>query len=403
VNIGYLYNLHAYPPRGGNHVHVLELVQGFLKAGHEVSVLDDPTMPGATNFNGSDRADIQSFVEAIDVLYVRIDARFLGTWPQLRAAMDMAGEKPVVWEINAPANEALAYSWLGGKKAVERESVFRRTKRSIHAARQKPRIRREERYRQNLAERVDAAICVSTALQRYASESLNIQETLVLPNGGPLLSKREIQFRKAKRTHFAFTVLYSGSAIYPWQGLDLLSRTIFLALDKAPDIRFVLAVNQRTALLPGGPNVEIRENLNREEILDAICAADACVALHPDYFWSPWRFHGSPMKMFEYMACMAPVVTSNHGQMAELIHSGVNGVLCGNHPEDILDSLIFLRDHPCTSNRIGQAGWEMIQKDRSWHGNVRETLRLFDTLVGAEKIGRNNIYHGVSKKEGSIP
>ena len=69
MRIGYLYDLQAYPPRGGNHRHVLELVQGFLAAGHSVLVVDDPTMPGVKNFDVT-TSGIQLFSREIDVLYV---------------------------------------------------------------------------------------------------------------------------------------------------------------------------------------------------------------------------------------------------------------------------------------------------------------------------------------------
>ncbi|MDZ7759339.1 MAG: glycosyltransferase family 4 protein [Desulfovermiculus sp.] len=243
-----------------------------------------------------------------------------------------------------------------------------------------PGIRREEKLRRSLASKVDAAICVSTALANYATDGLGIRNVMVLPNAGPLISQEEIEDRQAKRSHKAFTVFYSGSAMYPWQGLDILAGAINLAQSQAPDIRFVLAVNQRTEYLPGGPNVEIREGLNRESILDSICCADACVALHPEYPWSPYGFHNSPMKLFEYMACMRPVVTSNRGQMAELITNGESGLLCSDVVGDILQHFIQLRDQPELAKSMGLSGWNMIQQDMNWENNASKTLSLFHHL-----------------------
>ncbi|WP_417566825.1 glycosyltransferase family 4 protein [Marinobacter sp.] len=385
MKIGYMYKMHAYPPKGGNHVHAMELVQGFLKAGHQVRVLDDPTMPGVTSFSGSSTGDLQAFVDDIDVLYIRIDARYLGQWPEVGRCMEMAGSRPVVWEINSPANETLAFSWLGGRQLNVPESWLKGLKRWFHASRKMPGIKKEESLRRNLAKRVDSAICVSTALKGYAVETLGIADTTVLPNGGPLISEEEIAERRQKRVSDHFTVFYSGSAIYPWQGLDFLSAAIRLAEDRAPDIRFLLAVNQYSDSLPSGKNVEVVQGLNREQILDAICSADACVALHPEYFWSPYRFHGSPMKLFEYMACGTAVVTSDRGQMAELIEHGSNGLLCSDSPDDILAQLMTLRDDPELRRRLGFAGWQMIQKGRSWSDNVNTTLDVFTRQLEAKE------------------
>lgn len=378
MKIGYMYKMHAYPPKGGNHVHALELVQGFQKAGHQVCVLDDPTMPGASNFSGSSEDELQAFIDSIDVLYIRIDARYLGEWPEVGMCMEMAGSRPIVWEINAPANETLAFSWLGGRRLDVQESWFKRLKRWFHASRKMPGIEKEESLRRTLARRVDSAICVSTALQGYAVKTLGISDAIVLPNGGPLISEEEIGLRREKRASDRFTVFYSGSAIYPWQGLDFLSAAIRLAENEAPDIKFVLAVNQYSDALPAGKNVEVVQGLNREEILDAICSADACVALHPDYFWSPYRFHGSPMKLYEYMACGTAVVTSNRGQMTELIEHGSNGLLVSDDPADILEKLVYLKDNVSLRERLADGAWATIQNGRSWQDNVRATLTIFE-------------------------
>jgi len=383
MRIGYLYNLEVYPPKGGNHRHVVELIQGFLEFGHHVAVVGDSTMPGVENF-GKDLEDLKRFISSIDVLYVRIDARLTRQWDELANCMGMVGNRPVVWEINSPSNETLAYSWLGGKTAEPgntKESVLRRFRRWVHASKKIPGIFWEERHRKRLAKRVTCAICVSTALGEYAYSGLGIKDVLVLPNGGPLISELEISERRSRRQRKGFTVLYSGSAMYPWQGLDYLAGAIAIAEQEAPDMTFVLAVNQRTPSLPKSNNVIIQEGLNREEILDAICAADVCVALHPEYFWSAYKFHGSPMKLFEYMACMAPSLTSNLGQMREIIRDGDDGVLCENNQQDIFRKLVYLRDNPELAEIIGRKGWERVQTEFSWRNNVIATLHVFERLL----------------------
>lgn len=389
MRIGYLYNLQAYPPKGGNHTHVFELIQGFRKEGNEVAVLADPTMPDVANFAGDTDQSIVDFLDFCDVIYVRIDSRRLGAWDHLTKVMAWASENvPVVWEINSPADENLAFSWLGGKRLGTRESWLRWIRRWLHAARQKPGIAREEKIRRELSERVDAAVCVSSSMGKYARNHLGIQHSFVVPNGGPLIPAEEIYSRRQKRNNERFTVFYSGSAIYPWQGLDMLSGVIELAKSEAPDIRFLLAVNQRSDSLPHGDNVEIKERISRDEVLDEICAADACIALHPDWFWTPHGVHGSPTKLWEYMSCMTPVVTSNRGQMAELIEHERSGLLASDEPSEILELLTKLRDNPDLAKKIGRNGWNLVQEKLNWPVVCDETLEVFVQSLERRKLAQ---------------
>lgn len=381
MNIGYMYDFKAWPPKGGNHVHALELTQNFLALGHFVAVLDDETMPGAENFGYAD-GGLPAFIQAIDVLYVRIDARPTMRWGALKEAQDLAAksDKPIVWEINAPANEALAYSWLGGRAVedgVVEEGLFRRARRYVHALRQTPRIAREEAHRKKLASQVAGAICVSSSLAAYAAEDLRIEAVLSLPNGGPLLCEKEISRRGQRTKAESFTVLYSGSAMYPWQGLDLIFETIKLANAKSADVHFVLAVNQPIPGFEGTENVTVRQGLNREELLDAICGADVCVALHPEYPWSKYGFHNSPMKLFEYLACKRPVIASNHGQMQALFENSEAVYLVKNDPLEILKKIDWLEKNPGQAALSGDAGWRLVNESLNWHGNATRSVTFF--------------------------
>ena len=159
MRIGYLYDLQVFPPKGGNHRHVLELVQGFLASGHSVLVVDDSTLPSVTNYKNTP-ADLRNFIENIDVLYVRIDARFTRQWQVLTVCMSLLGSQPVIWEINSPANERLAYSWLGGKIATsnKKEGFIRIFRRWFHALRQSPGIWLEEKHRRQLSKKVTVGL-----------------------------------------------------------------------------------------------------------------------------------------------------------------------------------------------------------------------------------------------------
>lgn len=382
MKIGYVYDMHAYPTKGGNHRHAFELIDGFCERGHTVKVFDDPTMPRVFSYA---KSDLAGFLSDIDVLYIRIDGRGVRGHTSCELVMKACpASVPVVWEINAPANESLAFSWLGGKADSSEESVWKRFKRFVHASKKIPAIFFEERVRKQLAPKVDAAICVSSALVNYAKNGLGIARGICMPNGGPLIPRTEIEQRRATKVNDQFTVFYSGSAIYPWQGLDLLVSVAQLAQAQQLPIRFVLAVNQ-AADLQYPSNLSILEGLNRDQILNEICTSDLCVSIHPEYPWSKWGFHNSPMKLFEYMGCGTASLVSDHGQMNDLIDDGKNGYLTSNEPSAILEKIVQIKNAGDARVRVGDAGYDLIQSKMNWLSVVDKTLDIFSETIAAKK------------------
>jgi glycosyltransferase involved in cell wall biosynthesis len=382
MKIGYVYDMHAYPTKGGNHRHAFELIDGFCERGHTVKVFDDPTMPKVRSF---EKSELKLFLSDIDVLYIRIDGRSVKAQTSCELVMSQCpASVPIVWEINAPANESLAFSWLGGKTDSRVEPLWKRLKRFIHASKKLPAIFFEERTRKRLASNVDAAICVSSALVNYAKNGLGIAQSICMPNGGPLIPREEIELRRKSSIKNEFTVFYSGSAIYPWQGLDLLVSVAQLAQAENLPIRFVLAVNQ-AADLNYPSNLTILEGLGRDQILNEICTSDLCVSIHPEYPWSKWGFHNSPMKLFEYMGCATASLVSDHGQMNDLIDDGKNGYLTSNEPSAILKKIIEIKNNGDERARVGDAGYELIQSKMNWLSVVDQTLSILNKVIAAKK------------------
>jgi len=383
VRIAYLYDLKIFPPKGGNHVHALQLVKGLVAAGHEVAVVEDETVPEVTNYQDT-LESLQKLMKWCDVLYVRVDARSLREWEALNICRKYKGSVAIVWEVNSPASETLAYSYYGGMEHWDRrqESLARKVKRLLHAGKKIPSIWREERYRKSIAKDVSAAVCVSSSMRDYARDYLNIGNSLVVPNGASPLTRDEIDTRKLVQTDRPFTVLYSGSAIYPWQGLNFLSEVVAIAQQKTPDVKFLIAVNQLTEAVPQGDNVEVRVGMGRDELMAEICRADVCLSIQPEFFWSRWKFHGSPMKLFEYMACGTLVLASDVGQMSELIVDGENGLLCESKPESIFNKILFARDNELQKEKMAYAGWKLVNEELNWVQNVEQTIALFNAVPG---------------------
>lgn len=391
MKIASIYSFEAYPPKGGNHVHALQLMRQFMAAGHDVLTWGDGSVPGVRSFPRTDVGATALESEA-DILYVRVDANLLGTDPQLVRLLAHT-RLPTVWEINAPANETLAFSWLSGQpRAGEPSTRFADgLRRRLHAWKKYPAIAKEERLRSRLAARATATVCVSAALANYAREGLGIADAIVVPNGADHQAVRPdgpIATLPSAESSTTLTVLYTGSPMYPWQGLDVLEGAIALCAREKDPIRFLLLMNQPSRTPIEYPNTLIYVQVPHDEVASYVRAADVGVAIHPEYFWSRWRFHGSPMKMFDYMACGKPVVASDLGQMRELIIPGKNGLLFDNTPADLRRKLLELAHGQHDVAAMGRAAREDVEATHNWQTIASKTLQLFEQAIEAHSRRR---------------
>jgi glycosyltransferase involved in cell wall biosynthesis len=386
LRIASLYDFRAFPPKGGNHVHALQLMRRFQAAGHQVLTWGDDTVPGVEAVPRSAEG-LKRLETRADVLYLRVDANRFTALPDLAAYLSRT-QVPTVWEINAPANESQAFSWLGGTRprvVSGLGSVTDQWRRRLHAAKQLPTIVREERLRRALASRAYGAVCVSQALARYAAEGLGMSRTLVLPNGA---DEQEWQVdgpvaALPPAPEGTLSVLYAGSPMYPWQGLDVLEQTIALCAAKGDPVRFVLLLNQPSPRPLHFPNVLTYERVPHHEVASFLRAADVGVAIHPEYFWSRWGFHGSPMKMFDYMACGLPVVASDHGQMRDLLQHGQNGLLFDNTPAGLRRVLLEVAAGRHDLSAIRTVARTQVEQQYNWRENARRTIEMFDQAIAA--------------------
>ena len=383
MKIAYIYPFQAFPPKGGNHLHALQLIRQFQAMGHDVCTWGDDTVPDALSFT-RDEAGLAALEREADVFYVRFDGNRVGSDSLLVSLLERT-QKPVVWEINAPASEDLAFSYLGGnrKRHTGLLRLLDSIRRHLHAARQMPRILREEALRKRLAKRAHAAMCVSSGIARYAREGLGFERAVVVPNGadpdaqspeGPVATLEGVPEHHLK-------ILYAGSPIYPWQGLDILSETAALCAKNKDPVHFLVLLNQESPQLASSGNMTVLAKVPHEDVPSFFRSADAGIFIYPNFFWSRWGSHGSPMKMFEYMACGLPVLGSNVGQMAEIIEPGRNGMLFENTPEALRACLLDAASQRPALKTMGANARADVVARYNWREVARRTIETLEAAI----------------------
>jgi len=213
-----------------------------------------------------------------------------------------------------------------------------------------------------------------------------IKKIEVVPNGANTRVFRPLD-RGSCRAELSVPVdarvaCFVGNVV-PWQGVDVLVRAT--ALLKSEEPRLI------TLIVGDGASIEEARSLaahhqiadrvrfvgavDYEEVPRFINAADMCVA--------PFRKSrkASPIKIFEYLACERPVVTSDVDDIGDFVRScGAGMVIEPDDDRALADALRWLLLHPDDATIMGRSGRKAVLERRSW---VHTSKRVSEILTTA--------------------
>jgi hypothetical protein len=378
LNIGYLYGYRSVPPRDGGSIHVFNVVRGWREAGCTVHALAPETNPDCVVHPASAEG-LASFLAAVDVLCVRFDGRPLKDDPIRRQCLERFAPDPIVWEINAPEDESMAEFSLprprGGPRALRH--MLRKRLWQLRAY-------RERACRRKYARSVHAAVCVSTALARYASHDLRIRRCEVIPNGSNpqmFASPDGATGQPFPALDGYFKVFYSGDFRWPWQGFDLIRALAARALRDDRKIVFVVLNNSPSTIGDVPPNIRVFDRVAYADVPAYLAAADACLCIYRPFTWSRHGFYLSPLKLYDYMAAGKPIVASRLGQIAEVIEDGKDGLLADEDVDDLYGKLAWCHDHPDLAQRLGESARAKVATYYNWR-RVADAMRgVFESVA----------------------
>jgi len=93
---------------------------------------------------------------------------------------------------------------------------------------------------------------------------------------------------------------------------------------------------------------------------------------------------GSPLKVFEYMACGKPVVTTSVQPIMQVVHEGKTGVLVpAGDPEALSEAIVSLVEKPLFAERIGKAAREEVKKRYSWEAFAMRLENVLRETISA--------------------
>ena len=172
------------------------------------------------------------------------------------------------------------------------------------------------------------------------------------------------------------TILYMGW-LHPLKGVDILIEGLSRHAEMFRDCRFVLCGDgvDRSMLTEmasrSGVEIEFRGWTLGEAKKAAFSEAQIVIL--------PSRVEGMPNVLLEAMSVARPVVATTVGSVADLIDSGVEGLLVPPEiPDALVTALSALLADPNRSRQMGIAGKARIERD---HSLQTASQRLIDLLL----------------------
>jgi len=389
MKILYLCADRGIPVRGnkGASVHVRAMANAFARAGHAVTILtprpgpaDGPAvsaeiveapLPAPAAGAGDPRveAELQAVRLSQDLLRAARDLHAqrsfdliyerYSLWSDAGAWLSLATGLPLVLEVNAPLiEEAQRYRSLAD---VETASAIERTQLAAAAA----------------------VSVVSEALRQYViARGAAAERVFVVPNGVDAQhfhpAVRGGSVRHAYNLHDRIVIGFVGRP-RPWHDLETLLAAVARLREDDPRYHLLLVGE-----MPGDLAAQLQQYglhdaatltgaVAHDDVPRHIAAMDVAVSTHLPSQEADFYF--SPLKLFEYLACGAPVVAADIGQPSQIVRHGVTGFLYPPGDAAALAGCIqdLLRD-PARARELAWQGAAEVLQRYTWDGNARQVL-----------------------------
>ena len=238
----------------------------------------------------------------------------------------------------------------------------------------------------------DILFCVSEQVKYYLNNFRQESEISVIPNGVDTNKfdpeKYDKQLMKKKLGLQGKTVLGYAGSYKTWHGVDIAVRIIEMITKTTKTPYHLLLIGNGNGFDRIKAQIEKKnltsdvtqvDSVAHEEIPQYIACFDYALMSYPDMK----SFHGSPLKMFEYMAMGIPVVATDIGQIGEIITDNHTGFLAyPPTPENFVKAIIDGQDN---LDKIAINSRKLMIDKYSWISNAKKVLEICNRLASAKK------------------
>ena len=229
-------------------------------------------------------------------------------------------------------------------------------------------------------------VAVTQGIKEGIKELYNIPygKIVVIENGANTDLFKPINKEEVKcglDESYNYVGFYGGFA--PWHGLEDLVKSAPLILKEVKNTKFILVGDGPMK----GQSIQMVNDLNLtdnfifinrvpyDEVPKYVNAFDVCVILKKK------DIIGSPLKLWEYMACGKPVIATNTQDFKALEEYNAGVLVDPEKPEEVADAIITLLENKELREEMGKNGRKYVVKNRSWEAVARELEKVMKEAV----------------------
>jgi len=372
-----------FPPwRGGAETYAYNLARKLADRGHQVTVLcaDKPEGPGEYESDG------------ITVRRLRMLGRLYGTPLIPSLFSELCRIDADIFHANFPS-PYIAFS-VAVVCALKSKKAVLTWHNDLPPVSLGARLLVETHDRLILPGYLRAYGRIIATSQTYVENSRILRklgkQVSVVPNGvdcerfHPGVDASEL--RRSLPIEGKFVLLFVG-ALTKWhryKGLDLLLRSLRMALDQDPDLSLVIVGD-------GGLRSEyhrMAEELRLEE--NVVFAGDFSDPALPQYYAladvlvlpSKDMSEGFGLTLLEANASGKPVIASRVGGIPSVVQNGHNGLLIPpNKPGELANAILRLKRNPLETEEMGRNG-RLFAQLHDWTLVASQTEKVYEEILG---------------------
>jgi glycosyltransferase involved in cell wall biosynthesis len=235
--------------------------------------------------------------------------------------------------------------------------------------------------------RVSHCFAVSAIVKEHIVNYLGVSESKisVVENGVDTdmfnMDKYGSSEKKKLQLENNFIIGFVGT-FKPWHGFDYLIELMYILKSDYVDIK-LLAVGDSQERYIYEKKIQDKGlkgsfifagHVQHSDIPKYISVMDITIAPHDrDSFQNIGGFHGSPLKIFEYMAMGKPVIATPIGQITDIIEDNISGrLIFSDQIDELKKAVIRLYEDRDYRILLGENARKVVMEKYTWEINARK-------------------------------